>query len=90
MRYNMEIITSKRYELEILAEGETHTLCNALRRILMEDEDVKSTAYAIEHPIVGEPKIYVKAKSPKKSLKVASETLKERCAEFKGLLESIE
>jgi DNA-directed RNA polymerase subunit L len=39
---------------------------------------------------VGEPKIYVKAKSPKKSLKVASETLKERCAEFKGLLETIE
>ncbi len=86
----MEIITSKRYELEILAEGETHTLCNAIRRILMEDEDVKSTAYAIEHPIVGEPKIYVKAKSPKKSLKVASETLKERCVEFKGLLEEIQ
>lgn len=86
----MEIITSKRYELEILVEGETHTLCNALRRILMEDDDVKSTAYAIEHPIVGEPKIYVKAKSPKKSLKIASETLKDRCAELKGLFEAMD
>ncbi|GAB6055375.1 DNA-directed RNA polymerase subunit L [Methanobacterium alkalithermotolerans] len=86
----MEIITSKRYELEILVEGETHTLCNALRKILMEDETVKSAAYAIEHPIVGEPKLYIKAKSPKKSLKIAAETLKERCEEFKGLLESIE
>jgi DNA-directed RNA polymerase subunit L len=89
-RYNMEIITSKRYEMEILADGETHTLCNAIRRILMEDENVKSTAYVIEHPIVGEPKIYVKAKSPRTSLKKASKTLKERCAEFKGLLEEIE
>ncbi|MBU4534819.1 MAG: DNA-directed RNA polymerase subunit L [Euryarchaeota archaeon] len=86
----MEIITSKRYELEILVEGETHTLCNALRKILMEDETVKSAAYAIEHPIVGEPKLYIKSKSPKKSLKIAAETLKERCEEFKGLLESIE
>ncbi len=86
----MEIITSKRYELEILVEGETHTLCNAVRKILMEDETVKSAAYAIEHPIVGEPKLYIKAKSPKKSLKIAAETLKERCEEFKGLLESIE
>ncbi|MDP1552009.1 MAG: DNA-directed RNA polymerase subunit L [Methanobacteriaceae archaeon] len=86
----MEIITSKRYELEILLEGETHTVCNAIRRILMEDENVKSTAYVIEHPIVGEPKLYVKAKSPKKSLKTAVGILKERCDEFKGLIESIE
>ena len=86
----MEIITSKRYELEIMLEGETHTLCNAVRSILMEDETVKSAAYAIEHPIVGEPKLYIKARSPKKSLKTAAETLKERCEEFKGLIESIE
>lgn len=86
----MEIITSKRYELEIVVEGETHTLCNAIRKILMEDENVKSAAYAIEHPIVGEPKLYIKARSPKKSLKLAAETLKERCDEFKGLIGSLE
>lgn len=86
----MEIITKKRYELEIVVEGESHTLCNALRKILMEDKDVKSAAYALEHPIVGEPKLYIKARSPKKALKSAAVTLKERCDEFKGLIEASE
>ncbi|MCK9151014.1 DNA-directed RNA polymerase subunit L [Methanobacterium alcaliphilum] len=85
----MEIITNKRYEMEVLIEGETHTLCNAIRKIIMEDKTVKSAAYAIEHPIVGEPKLYIKAKSPKKSLKAAAETLKERSEEFKSLVEKI-
>ena len=51
----------------------------------MEDEDVEAAAYVIEHPIIGEPKLYVKAKNPKKSLKQAAETVKSRCNEFKDL-----
>ncbi|NYB51727.1 MAG: DNA-directed RNA polymerase subunit L [Methanobacteriaceae archaeon] len=84
----MKVITDKRNELEIEITGETHTLCNALRKTLMEDEDVESAAYVIEHPIIGEPKLYIKAKNPKKSLKKAAETLKSRCDEFKELIES--
>ena len=84
----MKIITDKKNELEIEITGETHTLCNALRRALMEDKDVEAAAYVIEHPIIGEPKLYVRAKNPKKSLKNAAETLKSRCDEFKELLET--
>ncbi len=84
----MKIITDKKNELEIEITGETHTLCNALRKALMEDKDVESAAYVIEHPIIGEPKLYIKAKNPKKSLKNAAETLKSRCEEFKELIES--
>ncbi|MCC7551978.1 MAG: DNA-directed RNA polymerase subunit L [Methanobacterium sp.] len=84
----MKIITDKKNELEIEITGETHTLCNALRKTLMEDKDVESAAYVIEHPIIGEPKLYIKAKNPKKSLKNAAETLKSRCEEFKELIES--
>lgn len=54
----------------------------------MEDKDVEAAAYVIEHPIIGEPKLYLRAKNPKKSLKTAAETLKSRCDEFKELLES--
>ncbi|HHY00764.1 MAG TPA: DNA-directed RNA polymerase subunit L [Methanothermobacter sp.] len=84
----MKIITDKKNELEIEITGETHTLCNTLRKTLMEDKDVESAAYVIEHPIIGEPKLYIKAKNPKKSLKNAAETLKSRCEEFKELIES--
>lgn len=87
-RDKMKIITDKKNELEIEITGETHTLCNALRRALMEDKDVEAAAYVIEHPIIGEPKLYVRAKNPKKSLKNAAETLKSRCDEFKELLET--
>ena len=88
MRDKMKIITDKKKELEIEITGETHTLCNALRKTLMEDEDVEAAAYVIEHPIIGEPKLQIKAKNPKKSLKKAAETLKARCDEFKTLVES--
>lgn len=88
MRDNMKIITDKKNELEIEITGETHTLCNTLRKTLMEDKDVESAAYVIEHPIIGEPKLYIKAKNPKKSLKNAAETIKSRCEEFKELIES--
>ena len=86
----MKIITDKKKELEIEITGETHTLCNALRKTLMEDKDVEAAAYVVEHPIIGEPKLYVSAKNPRKSLKTASETLKSRCDEFKNLIESSE
>ena len=79
----MKIIKDTKTELEIEITGESHTLCNALRKVLMEDKDVEAAAYTVEHPIIGEPKLYIKAKNPRKSLKKASETLKSRCEEFK-------
>ncbi len=85
---NMKIIMDKKNELEIEITGETHTLCNALRKTLMEDKDVEAAAYVIEHPIIGEPKLYIKAKNPKKSLQNAAEIIKSRCEEFKELIES--
>lgn len=79
----MKIIKDTKNELEIEITGESHTLCNTLRKTLMEDEDVESAAYTMEHPIIGEPKLYVKAKNPRKSLKKAAETIKSQCDELK-------
>ncbi len=79
----MKIIKDTKNELEIEITGESHTICNALRKTLMEDKDVEAAAYIMEHPIIGEPKLYVKAKDPKKSLKKAAETIKLRCDELK-------
>ncbi len=84
----MKVIKDTKNELEIEITGETHTLCNALRKTLMEDKDVISAAYVIDHPIVGQPVLYINAKNPKKSLKKAAETIKKQCNEFKGLIES--
>lgn len=83
----MKVLKDTKNELEIEITGETHTLCNALRKALMTDKDVESAAYSIDHPIIGEPALYIKAKNPKKSLKKAAEAIKKQCDEFKGLIE---
>jgi DNA-directed RNA polymerase subunit L len=84
----MKIIKDTKNELEIEITGETHSLCNALRKALMEDKNVESAAYVIPHPIVGEPNLYVKGKNPRKSLEKAAKTLQKRSNEFKKLLKS--
>ena len=84
----MKIIKDTKNELEIEITGETHSLCNALRRVLMEDKNVVSAAYSIDHPIVGEPNLYIKGKNPRKSLEKAAKTLQKRSDEFKSILES--
>ncbi len=84
----MKIIKDTKNELEIEITGETHSLCNALRKALMEDKNVESAAYVIAHPIVGEPNLYIKGKNPRKSLEKAAKTLQKRSDEFKGLLEA--
>ena len=84
----MKIIKDTKNELEIEITGETHTLCNVLRKTLMADKEVESAAYSIDHPIIGEPVLYIKAKNPRKSLKKAAETIKKQCDEFKGLIEA--
>jgi len=86
----MKVIKDTKTELEIEITGESHSLCNTLRKTLMDDEDVEAAAYVIEHPIIGEPKLYVKAKNPKKSLKTAAETVQSKCDELKDLITSSE
>lgn len=89
---DIEILNSTKLELELMIPGESHTVCNALRKILMEDEEIDYAVYGIDHPLIGEPKITIKAKrtkNPKKALLRASTKLKEQSEEFKKLVESI-
>lgn len=89
---DIEILNSTKLELELMIPGESHTICNALRKILMEDDEVDYAVYGIDHPLIGEPKIKIKVKrtkNPKKALLRASTKLKEDSKEFKKLIESI-
>ncbi|WP_054835195.1 DNA-directed RNA polymerase subunit L [Methanobrevibacter arboriphilus] len=90
---DIEILKSTKLELELMIPGESHTICNALRKILMEDEEIDYAVYGIDHPpLIGEPIITIKAKrtkDPKKSLLKASNKLKDQTEEFKNLIESM-
>ncbi|WP_224424630.1 DNA-directed RNA polymerase subunit L [Methanobrevibacter sp. TMH8] len=89
---DIEILNSTKLELELMIPGESHTICNALRKILMDDDEIDYAVYGIDHPLIGEPKITIKAKrtkNPKKALLRASTALKEQSEEFKKLVESM-
>ncbi len=89
---DIEVLTDKKLELEIVLHGEKHALCNALRKILMEDDDVQYAVYGIDHPLIGEPIMTIKTKQKKvarNSLLKAAKTLQEEAEEFKSLVEQI-
>lgn len=63
-------------ELEFELEGEGHTLCNLLRKVLLEDEDVTFAGYRIEHPLISKPRMYIRTNGKKDPLDAAIEAAK--------------
>ncbi|MHA1832438.1 MAG: DNA-directed RNA polymerase subunit L [Candidatus Baldrarchaeia archaeon] len=73
-------------EMEFELEGEGHTLCNLLRKVLLEDEDVTFAGYRIEHPLIGKPKVYVRTngeKDPLEAVIEAAKKIKKMAEEFR-------
>jgi len=81
----LEVLSEEKDSILVKLVGEDHTFCNALRKVLHEDESVVAASYAIEHPLLEHPKFYVKVKggkSPRRVLINAAERLGERCEEL--------
>ncbi len=72
-------------ELKIELEGENHTFCNALQKVLLEDETVEMAGYDLPHPLTSSPIIYVRTKGQRKPetvLRDAAEKLQKKGKEF--------
>ncbi len=83
----MEIKILNKTPLEIKLEifGETHTLLNALKSTLLEDERVTIASYDIKHPDISNPVLYIRTNDiePIIALEEAATRLGKQCAEFK-------
>jgi DNA-directed RNA polymerase subunit L len=68
-------------------------LCNLLRKVLLEDNDVTFAGYRIEHPLIGKPKVYVRTNGRKDPFDVvieAAKKIKNMAEDFhKTLLKSL-
>lgn len=76
--------TKNRIVFEI--PGESHTLCNALKRELWKNKNVRNATYSIKHPLIGTPKMIVETspgRSPRRALAKAARALKKEVSEFK-------
>jgi DNA-directed RNA polymerase subunit L len=85
-----KIIEDKTLELTFEIEDESHGVCNALRHILMQDDDVEYAVYNIDHPLTGKPQMTIKTKRgkrPRNVLKKAAEELQKESSDFKKLID---
>jgi len=76
---NVRILEDKSNRLMFEVEGVTHTVSNALKRQLFQNEDIKVAGYHVSHPLVGKPKYVVETKrgaDPKKAVLEAIKTLR--------------
>ena len=83
----MEMNVIEQHPKKLIAEfrGADHTLCNALKTELYNDEQVKTAAYSINHPLVGVPKFIIetKGKDPKKALAEAAKRVVAKTTKIK-------
>lgn len=65
-------------------KGETHTFCNALKRVLQDTKGVEIATYKIDHPLVGIPQFQIETKGvePRKALKDALKALNEHASDL--------
>ena len=77
--------------IELILKGEEHSFPNALREMILEDNDVEFASYVIEHPEVGNPKLIVRTKNkkPETVIKNAVKKLEKKVKEFESLLKKI-
>jgi DNA-directed RNA polymerase subunit L len=80
----LKVVENKKNRLVIELSGTDHTFCNALKKELWNDKSVKVSAYNIEHPLIGIPRIILETedKEPKKVLSDAIKRLDKKNEQF--------
>ena len=76
----MELKVLNRNKKDWIVElvGEGHSFCNVLQNFLLKDDSVDISYYKIPHPLVENPRIYVRTKGrrrPEKALHDAAKSL---------------
>jgi len=84
---NLKILNKTDTELEMEIVGETHTLLNLLKTILLEDDAVEIATYDIKYLGISEPIMYVRTngKDPVQAVRSAISKIIAICDEFKSV-----
>jgi DNA-directed RNA polymerase subunit L len=85
------LIEDNKNKLIVDIKGAGHALCNAIKKELWNDKDVKAAAYNVEHPLVGIPRMIVETsgKEARKAVLDAISRLKKQNTEFKKKFSSL-
>jgi DNA-directed RNA polymerase subunit L len=82
----VNILEEKKDKIVFEIKGEGHTLSNALRKELWNDEHVKNSAYAIEHPLIEIPRFILETDGadPRKTLVAAAKRIQKDLEKIKS------
>ena len=85
----IRLISKEKNSMEIEIIGEDETLLEPLKQKLLEDKNVELATYLTGHPMLENPKIFVKVKSgkPQSAFKTAAKALSKEYDDFKALIE---
>ncbi|MFH0884306.1 MAG: DNA-directed RNA polymerase subunit L [Candidatus Micrarchaeota archaeon] len=88
---DVKILTNDKNVLEMELKGADQSLAQLLAEKLSEDKDVEFASFKVEHPLLGEPKIYVRTKKgePGKLVLEKLDEIKKEVAEFKSQFRDI-
>ena len=76
-------------ELKLEIEGEGHSFCNALQKVLLNEETVEIAGYTIPHPLTANPVFHVRTQKgrPETALRAAAEKLQKKTKQFNDAFE---
>jgi len=77
----LKVLEKTKNRLKIEVRGESHTLLNLLRRNSW-DAKADQASYMIEHPMLSQPKIIIKASNPKGVLSRATDMVIKQTQDF--------
>jgi len=86
IKMKVKILKREPQEVKIEIEGEGHTFCNALQKVLLEDKSVEMAGYDLPHPLISNPVVYIRTKKerePEAALREAAQKLQQRNNEFR-------
>ena len=80
----LKFIEDKKNRVVVEIKGETHTFLNVLKDELWNDDSVKVSAYRVDHPLIGSPKLIVETsgESAKDALIKAAQRLQKQFDKF--------
>ncbi len=83
---DIHIIEEKKNRIVFEVKGEGHTISNAVRAELWNDEHIKAAAYTIDHPLIETPRFVIETDGaePRKTIVAAAKRVQKQLEKVKA------
>jgi DNA-directed RNA polymerase subunit L len=85
----LKVLMKSGNEIKLEIEGEGHSFCNALQKVLLSEETIDTVGYTIAHPLIANPVVHVRTLKgrPETALRNAAEKLQRKTKQFNEAFE---